>query len=292
MDRVFFINKPIGYTSQDLVSKTKKILNIKKAGHTGTLDPYATGLMMILTGRATKIAKYFEGHNKTYIATLQLGQATDTGDSEGQVIEEKGVDPSKITAENVKHVLKGFLGEITQTPPKYSAIKVNGKKLYEYARNQIDVEIPKRVIRIYKIELLSIDSTNNQIIFEIKCSKGTYIRTVCEDIAKALQTVGYMKSLIRTKIDEFSVDNSIFIEELEKNKADEEWLKNKSYEVEDILNYFPKYYISEKNFSLFINGTLLNVELDDGIYNIYIHEKYLGTGVVKNKELKRDVILD
>ena len=291
MDKIFFINKPIGYTSQDLASKVKKILNIKKVGHTGTLDPCATGLMMILTGKSTKIAKYFEGHTKTYIATLQLGVSTDTGDSEGKIIQQQDVDESKITSDYLKKVLKTFEGEIEQTPPKYSAIKVNGKKLYEYARNNIDVEIPKRVIKIYYIELLSVDSVNKQIIFEIRCSKGTYIRTVCEDIAKKLDTVGYMKALIRTKIDNFSVDQSIFIDELEKNKDDKEWIENNSFMVEDLLSYFPKYYILEKNYPLFMNGTLLGVELEDGIYNIYIHEMYIGTGVVKNKQLKRDVII-
>ena len=291
MDKVFFINKPMGYTSQDLVSKTKKILNIKKAGHTGTLDPYATGLMMVLTGNATKIAKYFEGHNKTYIATIQLGKATDTGDSEGEVVEEKPVDESLITIENINNAFSKFSGEIVQTPPKYSAIKVNGKKLYEYARNNIEVEIPKRIVKIYYIELLSVDNVNNQIIFEIKCSKGTYIRSVCEDIAKELNTVGYMKSLIRTKIDNFSVDDAIFIDELEKNKKDKVWIEQKSYTIEDILNYFPKYYILEKNYLLFINGTIIDVDLEDGIYSIYIHEKYIGTGVVKNHKLKRDVII-
>lgn len=290
MDRVFFINKPIGYTSQDLVSKTKKILNIKKVGHTGTLDPCATGLMMVLTGKTTKIAKYFEGHNKTYIATLQLGKSTETGDSEGKIIEEKTVDEALITNDNIRRVLKTFEGEIEQTPPKYSAIKVDGKKLYEYARKNIDVEIPKRTIRVFYIELLSVDIANKQIIFEIKCSKGTYIRSVCEDIAKKLNTVGYMKALIRTKIDSFSVDNAVFLEELEKNKDNKEWIAKKSFLAEDILSYFPKYYILERNYPLFLNGTLLDVELEDGIYNIYIHEMYVGTGIVKNKQLKRDVI--
>ena len=290
MDRVFFINKPIGYTSQDLVSKTKKILNIKKVGHTGTLDPCATGLMMVLTGKATKIAKYFEGHNKTYIATLQLGKSTETGDSEGKIVEEKSIDEALLTNDNIRRVLKTFEGEIEQTPPKYSAIKVDGKKLYEYARKNIDVEIPKRTIRVFYIELLSVDIANKQIIFEIKCSKGTYIRSVCEDIAKKLNTVGYMKALIRTKIDSFSVDNAVFLEELEENKDNKEWIAKKSFLAEDILSYFPKYYILERNYPLFLNGTLLDVELEDGIYNIYIHEMYVGTGIVKNKQLKRDVI--
>ena len=186
MDKIFFINKPIGYTSQDLASKVKKILNIKKVGHTGTLDPCATGLMMILTGKSTKIAKYFEGHTKTYIATLQLGVSTDTGDSEGKIIQQQDVDESKITSDYLKKVLKTFEGEIEQTPPKYSAIKVNGKKLYEYARNNIDVEIPKRVIKIYYIELLSVDPVNKQIIFEIRCSRGHILELFVKILLKNL----------------------------------------------------------------------------------------------------------
>ena len=181
---VIIVNKPKNFTSQDVVSKVKKILNEKKAGHTGTLDPMATGVLPILVGNATKLSKYLIEHNKTYVAKIKLGQKTDTGDVEGTVIEEKPV--TDISLDKVEKVLNSFIGKQKQIPPIYSAIKINGKKLYEYARNGENVEIPEREIEIYSIKLLQL---NEEIEFEVSCSKGTYIRTLCEDIAKALGTV-------------------------------------------------------------------------------------------------------
>lgn len=185
MNGVLIVNKPKGFTSQDVVSKVKKLLNEKKAGHTGTLDPLATGVLPVLIGSSTKLSKYLIEHNKTYVAKIKLGQKTDTGDSEGKVIEEKHI-PS-ISVSEIEKVLNTFLGEQTQIPPMYSAIKVNGKKLYEYARSGENVEIAPRGIEIYSIELLNFE--DGQIEFEVSCSKGTYIRVLCEDIAKALGTV-------------------------------------------------------------------------------------------------------
>lgn len=181
---VIIVNKPKNFTSQDVVSKVKKVLNEKKAGHTGTLDPMATGVLPILVGNATKLSKYLIEHNKTYVAKIKLGQKTDTGDGEGTVIEEKPV--TDISLDKVEKVLNSFIGKQKQIPPIYSAIKINGKKLYEYARNGEKVEIPEREIEIYSIKLLQL---NEEIEFEVNCSKGTYIRTLCEDIAKALGTV-------------------------------------------------------------------------------------------------------
>lgn len=181
---VIIVNKPKNFTSQDVVSKVKKVLNEKKAGHTGTLDPMATGVLPILVGNATKLSKYLIEHNKTYVAKIKLGQKTDTGDVEGTVIEEKPV--TDISLDKVEKVLNSFIGKQKQIPPIYSAIKINGKKLYEYARNGENVEIPEREIEIYSIKLLQL---NEEIEFEVSCSKGTYIRTLCEDIAKALGTV-------------------------------------------------------------------------------------------------------
>ena len=188
MNRIFILNKPIGFTSQDTVSKLKKILNEKKAGHTGTLDPMATGVLPILVGDTTKLSKYLVEHKKTYIATIELGQATDTGDSEGKIIQEKEILNESLEEKNIKEVLKSFLGIQKQTPPIYSAIKIKGKKLYEYARAGEKVEIPEREIEIYNINF--IEKKLNNISFEVECSKGTYIRTLCEDIAKKLGTIG------------------------------------------------------------------------------------------------------
>lgn len=192
MDGILIVNKPKNFTSQDVVSKVKKILNEKKAGHTGTLDPLATGVLPVLLGKSTKLSKYLIEHDKVYVAKIKLGQKTDTGDAEGIVIEEKNVP--EISVEKAKKILDSFLGKGQQIPPMYSAIKINGKKLYEYARNGENVEVPPRNIEIYSINLLKIKDTEME--FEVSCSKGTYIRTLCEDIAKALGTV---RIHVRTK---------------------------------------------------------------------------------------------
>ena len=183
MNGIIIINKPQGFTSQDVVSKTKKILNQKKAGHTGTLDPLATGVLPVLLGNATKLSKYLIEHDKTYIAKIHLGQKTETGDSEGKIIEEKIVP--ELSVRKIEETLNCFLGKQMQLPPMYSAIKVNGKKLYEYAREGKTAEIPK--IEVYSISLINFE--NSEIEFEVSVSKGTYIRTLCEDIAKCLGTV-------------------------------------------------------------------------------------------------------
>lgn len=193
MDGLILINKQKGFTSHDVVNVIRKKLNTKKVGHTGTLDPNATGVLPILIGKGTKISKYLMEHDKTYIATLKLGEKTDTGDSEGQVIEEKSI-PKDLRKEDINDVLQNFFGKQKQVPPMYSAIKINGKKLYEYAREGKEVKLEAREIEIYKIELL--EYQNNKIKFEVECSKGTYIRTLCEDIAKKLGTVGDRKSVV------------------------------------------------------------------------------------------------
>lgn len=188
MDGIIIINKPKDYTSNDVVNKVKKLLNTK-VGHTGTLDPNATGVLPLLLGKGTKFSKYLINHDKEYIATLKLGKKTTTADCEGEVIETREVNPKIFKEKNIENVLNSFLGKQTQVPPIYSAIKVKGKKLYEYARSGTDVEIPCRNIEIYSIRLIKADSANSEIVFDVECSKGTYIRTLCEDIAKKFDTV-------------------------------------------------------------------------------------------------------
>lgn len=198
MDGILIINKPKNCTSNNVVNKVKKILNTK-VGHTGTLDPNATGVLPLLLGKGTKFSKYLINHDKKYIATLQLGVKTTTADIEGEIIEQRAVDEKLFDEDKIKAILKTFEGKQIQTPPIYSAIKVKGKKLYEYARSGTEVEVPKRNIEIYKIELVSLNKDQDQIVFDVECSKGTYIRSLCEDIAEKLGTVGHMKELEREK---------------------------------------------------------------------------------------------
>lgn len=214
MNGILLINKPKEYTSHDVVAIVKKISK-EKVGHTGTLDPNATGVLPLLIGKATQISKYLINHDKTYIATVKLGIKTDTADSEGKVIEEKGI--LNLNKESVQKIFNDMTGKQKQIPPMYSAIKVKGKKLYEYARNGEKIKITPRNIEIYDMKLLEINNEELEITFEISCSKGTYIRTVSEDIAERLNTVGYMKELQRIKVGEFNINQAINIKDIKNN---------------------------------------------------------------------------
>ena len=199
MDGILLVNKEKGWTSNDVVQKIKKIVK-NKVGHTGTLDPLATGVLPLLIGKGTSLSKYLINHDKIYIATIKLGKKTETGDSEGKIIEEKENPTKVLTKEYVENVLSQFVGKQSQIPPMYSAIKVNGKKLYEYARSGKKIEVKAREIEIYAIDLIEVSNKNNEITFRVHCSKGTYIRSLCEDIAEKLNTVGFMKELTRIKV--------------------------------------------------------------------------------------------
>lgn len=279
MNGIIIINKPKGITSQYVVSKVKKILNEKKAGHTGTLDPLATGVLPVMLGNSTKLSKYLIEHDKTYIAKIKLGEKSSTGDGEGDIIQTKEI-PENL---EIEKVLKIFLGKQKQTPPIYSAIKVNGKKLYEYARDGQEVEIPTRDIEIYDIELLNYDKENKEIEFKVSCSKGTYIRTLCEDVAEKLGTVGYMKSLTRTVVDKFLIEDSYTFEDLENGNF-------KIISMEEIFKNLTRIELNNRKKELFLNGVMLTFELPDGLYNIYNNGIYIGLGIVKEKLLKRDII--
>ena len=283
MDGLILINKQKGFTSHDVVNVIRKKLNTKKVGHTGTLDPNATGVLPILVGKATKISKYLMEHDKTYIATIKLGEKTDTGDSEGQVIEEKSI-PADLKKEDINNTLQNFFGKQKQVPPMYSAIKINGKKLYEYAREGKEVKLEAREIEIYKIELL--EYQNNKIKFEVECSKGTYIRTLCEDIAKKLGTVGYMEELQRTKVNNFRIEDSILLDDITLENAEKNMIK-----IEEVFKEKETIELDNKKLELFLNGVKLTYNLPNSIYRIYNNEQFIGIGVIENKLLKRDIVI-
>ena len=287
MDGILIINKPKQYTSHDVVAKVKKICG-EKVGHTGTLDPMATGVLPLLLGQGTKLSKYLINHDKTYIATIQLGKKTDTLDSEGSILEERIVDGKLLNKENVQRVLECQIGKQIQTPPIYSAIKVNGKKLYEYARKGVEVEIPKREIEIYNIELLDINEKDKTIEFRVHCSKGTYIRTLCENIAEKLGTIGYMKELNRVQVGQFNLNQAITVEELEKNK--EKFLNQHLITVQNFFEKYPIVELKEEKLKLFLNGVQLTNNNDDGLYQIKVNNVVVGIGTIKNKLLKREII--
>ena len=289
MDGILIINKPKQYTSHDVVAKVKKICG-EKVGHTGTLDPMATGVLPLLLGQGTKLSKYLINHDKTYIATIQLGKKTDTLDSEGSILEERVVDGKLLNKENVQRVLECQIGKQIQTPPIYSAIKVNGKKLYEYARKGVEVEIPKREIEIYNIELLDINEKDKTIEFKVHCSKGTYIRTLCENIAEKLGTIGYMKELNRVQVGQFNLNQAFTVEELEKNKENEKFLNQHLITVQNFFEKYPIIELKEEKLKLSLNGVQLTNNNDDGLYQIKVNNVVVGIGTIKNKLLKREII--
>lgn len=294
MDGIILINKEKGCTSHDIVNKVKHILN-EKVGHTGTLDPNATGLLPILVGKGTKLSQFLINHDKEYEVTLKLGQKTDTADSEGNILEEQFVENRILEKANIVNVLNSFIGVQMQYPPMYSAIKVNGKKLYEYARKNIKIDIEPRKIEIYDISLNNIDENENIIEFTVKCSKGTYIRSLCEDIAEKLGTIGYMKELNRTKVGIFDIKDSIKIDELEQNKNNVEFFNRYLISIEEL---FIKLYgennklvLNEKKLNLFFNGVRLSYDLQDGQYRIYNKDgEFIGTGSIEKKLLKREIV--
>lgn len=212
---VINIYKPKGMTSHDVVSVLRKKLNIKQVGHTGTLDPFAEGVLPVCVGKATRLIEYFDD-DKEYLATVQFGSQTTTYDLEGDITQ---TSSTKITQTDLEKALEAFRGEILQTPPIYSAIKVNGKKLYEYAREGKEVKIEPRKVTIYKIELKSFDEIKQQAEISIKCSKGTYIRSIANDLGVNLGCFGHLVKLIRTQAGKFLVGNSVQLDDLDiKNK--------------------------------------------------------------------------
>lgn len=291
MDGIIIIDKPKGITSHDVVSKIRKIYHTKKVGHTGTLDPSATGVLPILIGNATKLSKYLIEHDKTYIATIKLGEETDTLDTEGKVIKQNQVNEKLITENNIENVLKSFVGEQMQTPPMYSAIKINGKKLYEYAREGQKVDIEPRKIKIYEISLKNINIQEKEIVIKVKCSKGTYIRMLCKDIAEKLETVGYMKELRRTKVNKFTLEGSVTLEELEKNKENVEYLESKIISIESIFKENESITLNNIKLKHLLNGVRLTYNRPNGIYRIYDERRnFQGIATIENNLLKRDVM--
>lgn len=205
------INKPEGWTSQDVVAKLRGRLHIRRVGHTGTLDPMATGVLPVCFGKATRIIEYYDDDFKTYEAEMKLGMVTDTLDITGTVLETKPVDVSE---EDVIQAIDSFRGWITQIPPKYSALKVNGKPLYKYAREGVEVEIKSRKIYVEDIQPVEVNLGENRILFRVTCSKGTYIRTICDDIGKKLGCGGTMTALQRIQSGCFRVEDARTLPEI------------------------------------------------------------------------------
>ena len=249
MNGIIIVNKEKGCTSRDVVNKISKLYNTKKVGHTGTLDPIAEGVLIICLNKALKAAEFITSDDKEYIATIQLGYETDTLDTTGNKTKESNI---KVTEDKVIEALNNFKGKIKQEVPLYSAVKVNGKKLYEYARQNKEVKLPTRTIEIYNIELIEFNEQDQTLKIKVHVSKGTYIRSLIRDIGENLKTYATMTSLVRTKQAGIDIKDSSTIKEIEENK-------NKIYSIKDILN-IPTITIKDNNILTKIkNGCSINL---------------------------------
>ncbi|MBI9009311.1 MAG: tRNA pseudouridine(55) synthase TruB [Tenericutes bacterium] len=266
VDGIIIVDKPKEYTSHDVVNIARKAMGTKRVGHIGTLDPNATGVLVLCVGRATKLAKYFENHSKKYIAEIKLGVQTDTDDLTGKVIESS--DVSDITEAMILEALEKFKGKIEQTPPNYSAVKINGKKLYELARRDIRIpSIEPRNVEIFDMSDFKMLENGDTKLFQIKLSvsKGTYIRSIARDLGLELGCFGSLKELRRTEVENFHIEDAISIDQL---KAGEVEL----FDPFDYLN-MQKIVIDDAYKSYINNGRFLNIALFPGKKDTIIYSK-------------------
>ena len=261
MNGIIVVNKKSGYTSRDVVNIISKILGTKKVGHTGTLDPIAEGVLIVCIGKCTKLCDYFTSNMKEYLAEFELGYETDTLDNTGNITKKSNKIVNK---EEIIKVINSFKGEYNQEVPKYSAVKINGKKLYEYARNNIEVPLPTRLVNIKEIEILNI---NNNIKIRCIVSKGTYIRSLIRDIGNKLGTYATMTRLIRTKQGEFDIKNSYTIEDIKNNNY-------KLYTISEIFNNYPKINMNAELYKKISNGVLIDNSFNSK-YVLFYHNNEL-----------------
>ena len=249
MDGIFNIYKEKGFTSHDVVAIVRRTIHMKKVGHTGTLDPDAEGVLPVCVGKATKLSDVIMDGRKSYRAMLRLGMTTTTEDASGEVLETKEVD---FNEDRIREVVASFIGKLEQVPPMYSAVKVNGKKLYELAREGKEIERKSRTIEVYDIRIRQF-LPPDRVEIDVDCSKGTYIRTLCSDIGKALGCGGHMAELLRTRTGAFSLENAIKLDEL-KALAEQEKVETVLLTMEEALEDFPVVKVSEKSQKFLYNG--------------------------------------
>ena len=260
MNGIVIVDKPGGWTSQDVVSKLRGVLRTKRIGHGGTLDPMATGVLPVFVGRATRGVEFFEHAEKTYEAVLQLGVTTDTEDITGTVLEEK---PVSITEEQIEAALENFRGEISQIPPMYSAVKVNGQKLYDLARKGKEVERKPRQITIFQLDCLAF--SGKTVTLRVRCSKGTYIRTLCKDIGAALGCGGCMAQLRRISAGSYTIDQAVPLKTLIESDDPGSFL----LPVDSMFSQHPAVTLTQKQALRCRNGNSFSVALGNGTYRAY-----------------------
>lgn len=272
--------KPKGWSSNQLLSKLKWLLQIKKAGHGGTLDPFATGIVPIFFGEATKFSNRILESNKEYIAELKLGFESSTGDTEGELSKDDSFNEEKLPS-NLENILNEFLGIQRQTPPKYSALKYNGKPYYEYARAGIDIPLKTREIEIFSINLVNF--MNQQITFQVSCSKGTYIRTLGEDIAKKIGTKGYLTNLERIRVGKIKKIDSFSVEQIEELPIEER--KKLLKPVYQLLE-LPKIELNNNDTKNILNGQNLDIAIEAGEILLFFEKTFIGIGISDGEMIK------
>ena len=272
LNGIICINKPEGFTSFDVIAKMRGILKLKRLGHAGTLDPMATGVLPVFAGRATKACDIIPDRDKTYEAGFKLGLVTDTQDSSGNVTEEKNAD--NITAEDIEEALCGFRGDIMQIPPMYSAVMINGQRLYDLARQGKTVEREARPVTIYSLELLEYDNVKNEGRLSVSCSKGTYIRTLINDIGDILGCGGIMTSLVRTKACGYNLKDCVSLEDLQ--KLADEGISAEKYlcPIDKVFGEYDRIKLNPHQEKLYRNGVKLdldrvNIKLSDSSKDIF-----------------------
>lgn len=286
MEGIVNIDKPKGLSSFDVIRRLRKIIKMKRIGHTGTLDPLATGVLVICLGEATKLASEIESESKVYLAEMELGYGTDTYDTEGKVVKKacESFDYSQIESKFMNRIFAEFLGVQKQIPPMYSALKVDGKKLYELARENIEIERKSRDIFIEYIKLESVEE--KKVRFEVKVSKGTYIRTLIEDIGIKIGCFATMTALRRLSVGNYRVEDSFTLEKIEElvTKEDSSFVKGIEASFSNVLKIDID---SERDYKLFKNGnTVVMPDFIDGIYRIYSKGKFEGLGKIEEERLK------
>ena len=260
MNGIVIVDKPAGWTSQDVVSKLRGVFKTRRIGHGGTLDPMATGVLPVFVGRATRGVEFFEHAEKTYEAVLQLGISTDTEDMTGTVLEEK---PVAVTEPAFLEALQQFRGEIQQIPPMYSALKVNGQKLYDLARQGKEVERKSRTITIFRLERLEFSGSTARLL--VHCSKGTYIRTLCKDIGNALGCGGCMAALRRVQAGAYTIEQAVSLQTLVESEQPEQYLA----EVDSLFSQYEKTVLTANQEKRCRNGNSFSISLSDGLYRAY-----------------------
>ena len=260
MTGIVIVDKPAGWTSQDVTARLRRVFGTRRIGHGGTLDPMATGVLPVFVGRATRGVEFFEHADKTYEAVLRLGTVTDTQDSTGTVLEKR---PVTVTEAEFRDILPKFTGEIAQIPPMYSAIKVDGKKLYELARAGKEIERKPREITIFSLDLLEFTGETAKI--RVHCSKGTYIRTLCHDIGAALGCGGCMEALRRTAAGEYTLADSVELDTLLNAERPEDYLRD----VDTLFRQYPAVTLTEKQTLRCRNGNSFSIALPEGRYRAY-----------------------